>query len=386
MHGVSTLIRAGEAAAILGVTKPTLYAYVSRGRLTRTKAPDGRTSLFARDEVEQLAARTRHAPSGPRPTIDVHVSSTITTIDVTSVRYRGLDVAEITAGHTFEDTAELLWSTVGTDIGSSTVWPSCPADDATAVAALSRLGLTPAATIGVAAHVLGARHPDDRSTDAALRLLLATPVVLESQRRTGRYAARLAGAWRRRPTADLVDAIDASLVLLADHELATSTLAVRLAASVRSGPYPSFAAGLATVEGTLHGAASAAAHRLLDDCERNGPEPVIARLLDERRMVAGFGHKIYRGVDPRFPVLLERVRRLDPERATVVDATVAAAGRLMAHQPNIDLALGALTWLSGLDPNVPIFAVARIAGWGAHHAEETGERAVRFRGISTAAR
>jgi citrate synthase len=386
MTPVSTLIRAGEAAAILGVTKPSLYAYVSRGRLTRTKAADGRTSLFARDEVEQLAARARNAPPGPRPTIDVHVSSTITAIDETAVRYRGFDLAALAADHGFEDVAELLWSTAGADIGSSTVWPSCATDDAAAVADLSRLGLTPVATIAVAAQVLAARHPDDRSVDAARRLLLATPLLLGSRRRTGRYAARLAGVWRRRPTPELVDAIDAALLLLADHELATSTLAVRLAASVRAGPYPSFAAGLATVEGTLHGAASAAAHRLLADCERNGAESVIAGLLGDRRLVAGFGHSIYRGVDPRFPVLLDRVRRLDPERATVVDAVVAAAGRSMAPQPNVDLALGALTWLGGLDPDVPIFAVARIVGWGAHHEEETDERPVRFRGVSTPAR
>ncbi len=44
---MSTLIRSTEAAEILGVSKPTLYAYVSRGRLMRTTAPDGRTSLFA---------------------------------------------------------------------------------------------------------------------------------------------------------------------------------------------------------------------------------------------------------------------------------------------------------------------------------------------------
>ncbi|HSL73243.1 MAG TPA: citrate synthase [Ilumatobacteraceae bacterium] len=383
---MSTLIRAGEAAAILGVTKPSLYAYVSRGRLTRTKAADGRTSLFARDEVEQLAARARHAPTGPRPTIDVHVSSTITTIDETAVRYRGFDLATLAADHGFEDVAELLWSATGADIGSSTVWPGCAADDVAAVANLSGLGLTPAATIAVAAQVLATRHPEDRSVDAARRLLLATPVVLGSARRTGRYAARLAGVWRRRPTSELVDAVDTALLLLADHELATSTLAVRLAASVRAGPYPSFAAGLATVEGTLHGAASAAAHRLLADCERNGPEPVIAGLLGERRSVAGFGHSIYRGVDPRFPVLLDRVRRLDPERAAVVDAVVAAAGRAMAPQPNVDLALGALTWLGGLDPDVPIFAVARIVGWGAHHEEETDERPVRFRGVSTPVR
>jgi len=52
-------------------------------------------------------------------------------------------------------------------------------------------------------------------------------------------------------------------------------------------------------------------------------------------------------------------------------------------QPTVDLALGALTWVTGLDASAPIFAVARIAGWGAHYAEELNERPVRFRGVAT---
>jgi citrate synthase len=91
---------------------------------------------------------------------------------------------------------------------------------------------------------------------------------------------------------------------------------------------------------------------------------------------------VYRSVDPRFPLLLDRVRRLDARRAAVVDEVVAECGRVMAHPPNVDLALGALTWTAGLDADVPIFAVARLAGWGAHYAEELAERPVRFRGVA----
>ena len=58
----------------------------------------------------------------------------------------------------------------------------------------------------------------------------------------------------------------------------------------------------------------------------------------------------------------------------------------MSHQPNVDLALGALTWAAGLGSNTPIFAIARIAGWGAHYAEEIAEPPVRFHGVATPAR
>ena len=84
--------------------------------------------------------------------------------------------------------------------------------------------------------------------------------------------------------------------------------------------------------------------------------------------------------------MLDCVRRLDPDVVAIVDAVVTEAGRVMSHQPNVDLALGALTLAAGLEPGTPIFAVARIAGWGAHYAEEIGEPPVRFRGVATPTR
>ena len=61
---------------------------------------------------------------------------------------------------------------------------------------------------------------------------------------------------------------------------------------------------------------------------------------------------------------------------------LAVAGRYVAQAPNIDLALGALTFVAGLPPDCPVFAIARIAGWAAHYREELDERPLRFRGLS----
>lgn len=380
---MSTLIRSTEAAAILDVSKATLYAYVSRGRLSRTTAPDGRTSLFARDEVQRLAERSRRAPSGPRATIDVQIASGVTTIDEHALSFRGIDAIELAATHRFEDVAEYLWS--GANAASSAAWPSADPQLRIALAPIADLAISPVARIATASHVLAARHPDDRAADAARRLLVAAPVVLGATRRTGRFAARLASAWRRRPSAELVDAVDAALVLLADHELATSTLAVRIAASVRATPYDGCAAGLATVQGRLHGSAAVEVSRFLAACEATDPSVVLAQHHAKRQRVPGFGHEVYRGVDPRYPLLIEHVRHLDPAEGDLLDAVVAEAGRTMPHQPNVDLALGAFTRAAGLEPDVPIFAIARIAGWAAHFAEELDERPLRFRGVATPA-
>lgn len=378
---MSTLIRSTEAAEILGVSKATLYAYVSRGRLGRTTAPDGRTSLFARDEVQRLAERSRRAPSGPRATIDVQIASGVTAIDEHALTFRGIDAIDLATTRHFEDVAEFLWS--GSDDESSGPWPSSNPALRAALAPIADLGISPIARIATASHVLASCHPDDRPADAARRLLVAAPTTLGAARTTGRLAARLASAWRRRPSVELVDAVDTALALLADHELATSTLAVRIAASVRTSPYAAFASGLATIEGRLHGSAAVEVSRFLAACSETEPSAVLARHRAQRQPVPGFGHKVYRGVDPRYPLLREHVRRLDPAEADLLDVVVAEAGRTMAHQPNVDLALGALTRAGGLDPDVPIFAVARIAGWAAHFAEETQERPLRFRGVAS---
>jgi citrate synthase len=65
-----------------------------------------------------------------------------------------------------------------------------------------------------------------------------------------------------------------------------------------------------------------------------------------------------------------------------VEEVIAEVGMRVPKRPNVDLGLGALTYVAGLEPELPLFAVARIAGFVAHHLEESAERPVRFRGIA----
>ncbi len=319
----------------------------------------------------------------PRPTIDVQITSSVTSLSEDGVSIRGHDLPTLAAERSFEDVAELLWSGELADV--PVVWPAAERNDIdAAISPLAAAVLTPVGRLACVAHVLGSRHPDDSPADAARRLTVLAPAALGSPRRTGPFARRLASAWRTRPSPELVTAIDAALSLLADHELATGTLAVRVAASVRTTAYGALAAGLTSVEGALHGSASHHAHRFIADCAARGADEVLREHRATGTRVPGFGHKVYRGVDPRFGPLLDVVRPLgsSTRRFEVVDELLAAAGVSLARQPNIDLALGALTWLAGLPADTPIFAVARIAGWGAHCAEEFEAPAVRFRGLA----
>jgi citrate synthase len=166
------------------------------------------------------------------------------------------------------------------------------------------------------------------------------------------------------PTRARVRALDIALVLLAEHELALSTLSVRVAASARATPASCLLAGLSTLSGSLHGGAARTAHDKLA-----AREPVVT----------GFGHPVHRHGDPRVTPLLEAVYEIatDEDRAVIENARRAAPRPL-----NADFALGALTYAARMpaEAATAIFAIARVAGWIAHAAEEYDEPPLRFRG------
>jgi citrate synthase len=179
-----------------------------------------------------------------------------------------------------------------------------------------------------------------------------------------------------------VRALDRALSLLADHELATSTLAVRVAASRWADPYLLLLTGLATVGGPLHGGASEFVRELLRSAVALTPQAAIGVALRDGEHVPGFGHAVYEGPDPRTAVLLDAIERAKPPRelwrATqgVLDVMAHAGG----PHPNVDFALGVLAESGRMvhGAGEAVFAIARSAGWIAHGLEEYQHR-LRYR-------
>src|SRR4030095_10506828 len=95
-------VSTAEAAARLGVKPATLYAYVSRGLLTRERAPDGRTSTFDPAELDRLA-RPGRPRRGRRPATDLVLPSALTTIALGIPWYRGLPVPDLAGSGSFEE-------------------------------------------------------------------------------------------------------------------------------------------------------------------------------------------------------------------------------------------------------------------------------------------
>src|SRR5262249_53330640 len=115
------------------------------------------------------------------------------------------------------------------------------------------------------------------------------------------------------PTPGLVDALRATLVVLADHELAASTLAARVAASVRADPYAAVTPALGVLGGTLHGGASLAAEALLAEVGATADaERVVGDRLRRGERIPGLGHEVYKAGDQRATFLLDRIRAAAP--------------------------------------------------------------------------
>ena len=148
----------------------------------------------------------------------------------------------------------------------------------------------------------------------------------------------------------------AAAALIEHHELNVSTLAARTAAG-RASPYQAVLAGLAAVQGTLHGQASVLVTGLLRAVAR--PEHarrVVEQCLRSRRPLYGFGHRIYRTRDPRAVALLHHLRAAAPGHPAL----------------NVDFALALLASVLELPTGASetLFIVARTAGWIAHALEQ----------------
>jgi citrate synthase len=330
------------------------------------------------------------------------VDSALTMLDPAGhLYYRGVDVVGLCSSASFEHVAELLWTGSRDEpqgwtapreaiaVGAA-VQGSLPA----AAALVDRIRAT-AAAIGPADPLRYDRHPAAVARCAGgLVTALVESLPLHSR---GRRAGRTAGGegagasvaarlWPRlsplapRP-ADLA-ALNGALVLLADHELAASTLAARVAASTWADPYLVVLAGLGALGGPLHGGASNEVARLLADARRAGVPAAVGEVLRTAGAVPGFGHRVYVGADPRADALIGLVAAARPEctaLSTAGELVEVMSGREGGFA-NVDLALAVLADAGAMAPGAgeAIFAVARTAGFVAHAIEEYGHR-LRFR-------
>lgn len=386
--GDEQYLTTAEVARRLGVKPQTVYAYASRGLLTSVRRPRRSGSLFPLRQVDQLAESRRagHSRSGAIE----QICSQLTLLDGDELYYRGHRVADLATTRSVESVAHLLWTGELTDQPAFPA-PSRSVEMARAAAAVLPAGARLADCLHVTVAVAGAADPlrSDLSpsalpdTGAALLGVLADALLPATDTAVGTadgYADRL---WPKLSDAEPDPRVlNAALVLLADHGLAVSTVAARVAASARAHLYAVVSSGLGALDGHYHGTASTLAYRFLADAMAD-PAGALSERLRSGTRLPGFGHRVYQGADPRARVLLGLLPDC-PATATVATLAEQLAARSGLFV-NVDLALAAMMHAHHMraDAGEAVFALARTIGWIAHAMEEYTEPGLRFRALGS---
>jgi citrate synthase len=327
-------LTATEAAAELGVSIATLYAYVSRGMITSEAKPGSRNRLYRADDVRALRSRHIESPRTEDPLLLTGqgvIESRLTLISEGRLFYRGVEVEELARHASLEAVATLLWDQQGDDpfagLGGAVIRSKVRP-------LLSRMisGLTLAADQDVAAHD---RSPAGTARTGARILRHLVGLTTGAAHYELPIHAAMAAGWQRAKAAEIIRAI---LVVSADHELTKTTVAVRIAASTRASPYRAVTSGLACIDGPWHAGLSEQVARLFSEIDQpKATERVLAAYLRRGEDIPGFGLlPVYKDIDPRARALLGAVRRHAPGHPalTLAEAVISNVAKLTRQQPN----------------------------------------------------
>ena len=318
--------------------------------------------------------------------------------------YRGIDIHELAAKSTFEETTYLLWFGHLPNQQELTAFTGQMALtrtlDGSVVDFLRTLpkSATPMEVLRTAVSLLSITDPDDAdgSHDADIRKCLrltsqiAMLVAYFDRIRKGEEIvppdAHLSHAgnflWMltgEKPIPEAERALDVALVLHADHELNASTFAARVIAATLSDVHSAIAGAIGALKGPLHGGANEAVMKLLYEIDAAGADPVehVRGLLANKVKVSGFGHRVYKTEDPRATHLRRMSKELGTaggnarwyEMSEAIEGFVRGEKKLNA---NVDFYSASTYTTLGIDMDLftPIFAISRMAGWAAHVIEQ----------------
>jgi citrate synthase len=166
--------------------------------------------------------------------------------------------------------------------------------------------------------------------------------------------------------------------MMAEHGMNASTFTARVTASTLSDLYSAITSAIGTLKGPLHGGANQRAmEMLLEIGEVDNAEAYVTAALDARQRIMGFGHRVYKTMDPQAAYLQDVVYQMDEESEDPRWCGLALKVKEIVEErkgiyPNVDFFTAPLLYTLGipLDLFTPVFALGRTAGWIAHVMEQ----------------
>lgn len=181
-----------------------------------------------------------------------------------------------------------------------------------------------------------------------------------------------------KPTEEQRRALDVALILYAEHEFNASTFTVRTIASTLSDYFSAIVGGIGALRGALHGGANESAMELFKGCSTpEQAEKKILGMLNEKKLIMGFGHRVYKKQDPRSAIIKQWARKLAEsvnklplfEIAEKIENVMKREKNLF---PNLDFYSAVAFHCLDIPTSLftPLFVMSRTAGWSAHYIEQ----------------
>jgi len=371
-------LTAEEAARLLGVNLPTLYAYVGRKNIRSIKVEGSRKRRYWAADIQRLTKGVKNgdpgANSGKRSGADSYSSLTLLTEN--GLYYRGRDINELVETATVEEVAEMFWQVPG---AFSSILPHMPAGVKPLLELYSHTTVVEKA---IALFPLVERE-NPKSFDLSP----------EGYARTGAdvvrwFAALVVGATAPdpRPLHEFItaacgvkkqyaDLIRRMLILCIDHELDPSTYSVRAAANTGVTPYYAAITGLAAARGRrIAYGRSEAVSRLLDSvCSAKDPAEPILQHYSQGGDIPGFCANLHSVADPRAVSLkrtLDSMFAEDPDYHRLLKAMNVAEELVQRPAEFILLVSFVGRKFNLIGQELALAAVARMIGWIAHASEQ----------------